>query len=126
MEHRFHPRRDLQTEVMLYHHGEAVAICTTRNISLSGVFIHTAPLHFCKHLSLEIELCTPRLAPVRGRRLTAFVVQVQGEGTGLMFRQLPDWAHRLVGTLLLESTPLTHPYGPHPIMPTPPILLLSH
>lgn len=132
MEHRFHPRRDLQAEVMLYHHGEAVAICTTRNISLGGMHIHTAPLRFCKNLPLEIELRPGSQnllhLPAQGstKRLAAFVVHHQADGTGLMFRQLPPWAHSVLHRLVLQLT--EPPVWPHRITPAstdPAIVLLN-
>lgn len=125
MEHRFHPRRELQTEVTLYHRGEAVAICTTRNISLGGMLVHTAPLRFCKNLPLELELRAKPFTPGTRLRLSAFVVHDQGEGTGLMFHQLPTWARQMLSTVMRDAG--TTPAWEHnldALSPEPPVLLL--
>ncbi len=124
MEHRFHPRRELQTEVTLYHRGEPVAICTTRNISLGGMLIHTAPLRFCKNLPVELELRSDPFTPAPQDRLAAFVVRDQGEGTGLMFRQLPPWARQMLSAVMQDAnTTFGWENSPESPSPEPPILL---
>lgn len=85
MEHRFHQRRAVEADAVVFHRGNQVATCRTQDLSLGGAFIRTGPLSFCRHTPLEVELALGSDTRPSRHRLHAFVVHTRHDGAGLMF-----------------------------------------
>ncbi|HKJ21619.1 MAG TPA: PilZ domain-containing protein [Gammaproteobacteria bacterium] len=100
MEHRFHPRRAIEIETVVFHRGVPAAICQTRDLSLGGAFVRTGPMSFYRHTPLEVELALDRGGLVEHHCLPAFVVRSDPQGVGLMFLNINSDARTAIRSAL--------------------------
>lgn len=100
MEHRFHPRRAIEIETVVFHRGVPTAICQTRDLSLGGAFVCTGPIDFYRHTPLEVELALDTGGLVEYHRLPASVVHSGPQGAGLVFLNINSEARTAIRSAL--------------------------
>lgn len=100
MEHRLGTRRAVATAVLL-HRPEAAAVAgRTREVSVSGMFVETAPQAFAANSVIDVELTLPASTGLRTYRWKAMVIRKTEAGLGLMFDRLrPPAISRLLDSL---------------------------
>jgi hypothetical protein len=103
MEQRWSVRAPFTTQVILHHNALPVAVCTSSDIGLGGLFIKTGPLTYPRNsvLHIDIELNT-ELGPKRFL-LETTVVFSSGAGMGLMFLESNSEITRTIRQLLLDA-----------------------
>jgi hypothetical protein len=105
MEHRLGVRRPIHAAVLLYPPAGAPVAGRTLEVSISGMFVETAPDTFAQgafadNAVLEVELTMPGSADLRTYRWQAMVIRKTRNGIGLMFDRLrPPAITRLLETL---------------------------
>jgi hypothetical protein len=100
MEHRFGNRRVVRAPVMLQARAQAPVVAHTREVSLSGMFVETAPAVFAANSVIDVELTLPGATGLRTYHWQAMVVRTTESGVGLMFDRLrPPAIMRLLAIL---------------------------
>lgn len=109
MEYRWHLRKPLRLDVVLYYRGTRLLQCRAEDISQQGMFLKTGPAFFAKNVPVEVEFA---LEDAEGKaqtyHLRAVVVHGESDGIGVMFR---DFDRTLVDALRREHTGVLPPAG---------------
>ncbi len=96
MEHRLKNRCELSLDVVVHGRNGLTLHGRTHDISLDGMFIQLARQAVSINKIVEIEL-------PHGVWLHGWVVHVEDEGIGIMFRSIDSREERFIGQLLLEK-----------------------
>ncbi len=100
MEHRFGNRRTIRTPLVLHPHGCDAVRAHTCDVSISGMFVETAPEPFPENSVIGVELTLPGVAGMRTYRWQAMVIRSTASGIGLMFDRLrPPAITRLLANI---------------------------
>ncbi|WJW75069.1 PilZ domain-containing protein [Thiohalobacter sp. IOR34] len=88
VEHRWSERKPIQMEVALHYPPVGTLRCTTRDVSLEGMFVATDGVELPPQAELEISFVTEDAGHRHEHRMPAYVVHGNGDGVGLMLRHV--------------------------------------
>ncbi|QKT02487.1 PilZ domain-containing protein [Ectothiorhodospiraceae bacterium 2226] len=87
MEYRWHMRKPMRLDVVLYYRGTRLLQCAAKDISLQGMFLNTGPAFFAKNVPVEVAFSLPDAdGNMRHYHMRAVVVHGEAGGIGIMFR----------------------------------------
>jgi hypothetical protein len=100
MEHRFGNRRAIRAPVVLHPRGGRPLSTSTRDVSISGMFVEATPAPFSANSVIDVELTLPGVAGLHTYRWQAMVIRSTASGIGLMFDRLrPPAITRLLASI---------------------------
>lgn len=99
MEHRWSERRRVCIDVKIYHNGNSVALCKTRDLSMGGMQIRVGPLGFYTNTPLEVEFEVQADGGARRYRLPCNVVHCSRDRLGVMIHETHAEAHAALSRL---------------------------
>ena len=100
IEHRHTKRVNLSTKVSIYHHGNLVADCKIKDLSLEGLALWAGPVQFHRNAMLEVEFRFQQNPKIVSVRLPAIVVHSASNVLGLMFSKMSATAHQGIRDLM--------------------------
>ncbi|MEJ2181883.1 MAG: PilZ domain-containing protein, partial [Gammaproteobacteria bacterium] len=103
MEHRWSTRIPHSTQVTLYHKKLPVAVCTTHDIGLGGLFVTTGPLTYPLDTMLDVEIQLDNDGELKWFRLPASVVHDSENGLGMMFLESNLEVKRSIRQIILDN-----------------------
>ena len=103
MEHRWSVRTPLSTQVTIYHNKLPVAVCTTKDIGLGGLFINSGPITYPVNTTLDLEFKLDSGEEFKQYRMLACVVYGSEKGLGLMFLEPNPEVIRTVRKMILDN-----------------------
>jgi len=103
MEHRWSVRTPLSTKVTIYHNKIPVAVCTTKDIGLGGLFINSGPLTYPVNTTLDLEFKLDSGKEFKQYRIFSSVVYSSEKGLGLTFLESNQEVTRTVRKMIFDN-----------------------
>ncbi len=103
MEQRWSQRRPVVLEVDVWHHGDVLGSCRTRDVGLGGVFLELSEGKPQKHMDVDLVFRLRGAEQYTKHRLRARVVRVNDDGVGLMFRDFDTSSFRALQEILRQT-----------------------
>ena len=85
MEHRWNPRKEIDSPVMVYHEQIGIIKASVKNVSADGMLVDTGQLMLKKGTIVELAGATMRSIKNKMVRLKALIVHANEGLAGLMF-----------------------------------------